>query len=115
MNDCIFCKIVAGEIPSSKVYEDEYVLAFRDMYPQAPVHILVIPKEHIISAAELNETSVHLVAKCFDAISQIVKSENLNNGFRVVTNSGPDGNQTVFHLHFHLLGGKALGPGLVHV
>ena len=112
MSDCLFCKIIAGEIPSDKVYEDDYVYAFRDLYPQAPVHILVVPKEHIASAADLNSTNSHSAAKCFEAITEIAKSEGLEKGFRVVTNSGPDGNQTVFHLHFHLLGGKALGSAL---
>jgi len=112
MNDCIFCKIAAGEIPSDKVFENENVIAFRDIYPQAPVHILVIPKEHIASVADLDQSNSHIVAKCFEAITDIVKTEGLDKGFRVVTNSGPDGNQSVFHLHFHLLGGKSLGPAL---
>jgi len=113
MSDCIFCKIIAGEIPSTTVYESEDVFAFRDIYPQAPVHILVIPKEHIISAAEVTAENSHLIAKCFEAIAEIAKSEGLSNGFRVISNSGADGNQTVFHLHFHVLGGKELGVGLV--
>ena len=113
MSDCIFCKIVAGEIPSTKVYEDEFIFAFRDIYPQAPVHILVIPKEHIVSAAEVTKENSHLVAKCFEVISVIADKEGLGNGFRVISNCGPDGNQTVFHLHFHILGGKELGVGLV--
>ena len=113
MNDCIFCKIVAGEIPSTKVYEDEFVFAFRDIYPQAPVHILVVPKEHIISAAGVNAENSHLVAKCFEAIAVIAENEGLGSGFRVISNSGSDGGQTVFHLHFHILGGKNLGAGLV--
>jgi len=113
MSDCIFCKIVKGEIPSTKVYEDEFVIAFYDMYPQAPFHLLVVPKEHISSAAEISATNSHLVAKCYEAISIIAKSEGLDNGFRVITNSGSDGGQTVFHLHFHVLGGKTLGAGLV--
>ena len=113
MTDCIFCKIIAGEIPSQIVYEDDYVFAFRDIYPQAPVHILVVPKEHIESISDLSATNSHLAARCFEAISQIAKSEGLENGFRVISNSGPDGGQTVFHLHFHLLGGRALGASLV--
>ena len=114
MSDCLFCKIISGEIPSSKVYEDDFVFAFRDIAPQAPVHILIVPKEHITSAAEINEENSHLVAKCFEAIGKISESECLDNGFRVISNSGPDGGQTVFHLHFHLFGGKALrGPCLV--
>ena len=110
MSDCIFCKIIAGEIPSQSVYEDEYVLAFRDITPQAPVHIIIVPKEHIASAAELDPENSYLAAKCLEAAAKLAKSEGLDNGFRVVTNSGQDGGQTVFHLHFHLLGGKAFGP-----
>ena len=114
MSDCLFCKIISGEIPSSKVYEDDFVFAFRDIAPQAPVHILIVPKEHITSASEINEENSHIVAKCFEAIVKISESEGLDNGFRVISNSGPDGGQTVFHLHFHLFGGKVLpGPGLI--
>ena len=113
MNDCIFCKIAAGEIPSTKVYEDEFVYAFNDIAPQMPVHILVIPKTHITSAAELTSENSHLVAKCFEAIAKIAKENNLDKGFRIISNSGSEGGQTVFHLHFHLLGGKSLGAGLV--
>ena len=113
MHDCIFCKIIAGEIQSQRVYEDEYVCAFRDITPQAPVHILIVPREHIISAAELTEGNSYLAAKCYEAAAKIAASENLRGGFRVITNAGPDGGQTVPHLHFHLLGGGPLGPGLV--
>jgi len=110
--DCIFCKIIAGEIPSDKVYEDERVLAFRDIAPQAPAHILVIPKAHIASAAEVTAENADLVAACFAAISQIARAEGLE-GFRVSTNCGEEGGQTVFHLHFHLLGGRRLGANLL--
>jgi histidine triad (HIT) family protein len=113
MADCIFCKIIAGDIPSQSVYEDEFVYAFRDITPQAPVHILVVPREHVKSAAELTAENSYLVAKCYEAIANIVSKEDLSDGFRVITNSGADGGQTVLHLHFHLLGGKPLGPGLV--
>jgi len=106
MENCIFCKIVAGEIPSTKVYEDEFVYAFNDIEPQSPVHILVAPKEHIASAAELDEKTSYLVAKCFEAIAKIAREKGLDGGYRVINNCGPDGGQTVFHLHFHLLGGK---------
>jgi len=106
MNDCIFCKIIAGEIPAEKVYEDDNVLAFNDIAPQAPVHILVIPKEHITSAAYVNEINSHQVAKCFEAIAKITKDKGLDNGFRIINSCGHDGGQTVFHLHFHILGGK---------
>jgi len=112
--DCIFCKIIAGEIPSQRVYEDEHVLAFRDIAPQAPVHILIVPKEHITSAAELKPENSHIAAKCLEIAAQLAKSEGLNGGFRVITNSGSDGGQTVFHLHFHLLGGRPLGAGLIN-
>jgi histidine triad (HIT) family protein len=106
MNDCIFCKIIKKELPSTLVYEDEYVCAFHDIYPQAPVHIIVIPKEHIVSAAEFNSENSYLAAKCFEAIAIIAQNEGLQNGYRVVTNIGADGGQTVFHIHFHLLGGR---------
>lgn len=111
--DCLFCKIVAGDIPADKVYEDAEVLAFRDIAPQAPVHILVIPKAHITSAAHVTGESADLVGACFAAIPQIAKEQGLDGGFRVITNSGTDGGQTVFHLHFHLLGGKSLGAKLL--
>jgi len=113
MNDCIFCKIVAGEIPSQKVYEDDKVFAFKDISPKAPVHILVVPKEHIVSTADVDGANSHLVASCFEAISKIAKSEGLEDGFRIISNSGENGGQTVFHLHFHVLGGKHLGFDLV--
>jgi len=113
MSDCIFCKIVSGEIPSQRVYEDESVVAFRDIAPQMPVHILVVPKKHIASVAELTVDNSSHAAACLEAIAKIAKSEGLDGGFRVITNSGTDGGQTVFHLHFHLLGGKPLSAGLV--
>ncbi|MCL2045658.1 MAG: histidine triad nucleotide-binding protein [Oscillospiraceae bacterium] len=112
MTDCLFCRIIAGEIPSQCVYEDEHVFAFRDIAPQAPVHILVVPKEHITSSADLDESNSHLAGKCFEAIAKLVVSEDLTRGYRVVTNSGPDGGQTVLHLHFHLLAGKGLSEQL---
>ena len=106
--DCLFCKIIAGEIPSGKVYEDEYVYAFRDIAPQAPVHVLIVPKTHVASADEINEESSSLIAHIFAAIPKIAKAEGLANGYRIVTNVGEDGCQSVKHLHFHLLGGKQL-------
>ena len=106
--DCIFCKIIAGEIPSAKVYEDENVYAFRDIQPQAPVHVRVVPKQHIASADEVNGENAALVAKIFEAIPKIAKAEGLQNGYRVITNCGEDGCQSVKHLHFHVLGGKKL-------
>lgn len=113
MEDCIFCKIIAGDIPSSKVYEDDYVFAFRDINPQAPVHVLVVTKEHICCADAINETNSALVAKVFEAVPKIAEAEGLSNGYRVINNCGEDGGQTVKHLHFHILGGKPLGEGLL--
>ena len=106
--DCLFCKIVAGEIPSTKVYEDETVLAFRDIAPQAPTHILVIPKTHIGSVAEITGENSSVVAHIFEVIPGIAEKENLVNGYRVVSNCGQDAGQTVHHLHFHILGGAEL-------
>ena len=108
MEDCLFCKIAAGEIPSEKVYENEYVYAFKDIDPQAPFHVIVIPKKHIKSAADItNENSIE-VAKIFEAISEIAAKEKLEKGFRVVNNCGSDGGQTVNHMHFHLLARRNL-------
>ena len=106
--DCIFCKIIAGDIPSTKVYEDELVYAFRDINPQAPTHILVIPKAHIDSINGITAENSAVVAHIFAVIPQIAAMENLKDGYRVVSNCGPDAGQTVFHLHFHILGGKEL-------
>ncbi len=106
--DCLFCKIIAGEIPSGKVFENEYVYAFRDINPQAPVHVLVVPKTHVCCVDAINAQNSELVAKIFEAIPQIAKAEGLTNGYRVITNIGEDGCQSVKHLHFHILGGKKL-------
>lgn len=108
MSDCLFCKIIAGEIPSSKVYEDDLVYAFRDIQPQAPVHVLVIPKKHIASVNEISAENSQVVAHIFEVIPQIAKAEGLAGGYRVVSNCGDDAGQTVHHLHFHILGGQAL-------
>ena len=108
MSDCLFCKIVAGEIPSTKVYEDELCYAFRDIAPLAPTHILVIPKTHIGSVAEITAENSAVVAHIFEVIAKIAKAEGLENGYRVVSNCGEDAGQTVHHLHFHILGGKKL-------
>ena len=108
MENCLFCKIVAGTIPSTKVFEDETVLAFRDIAPMAPTHILVIPKDHIPSVDGVTAENSAVVAHIFEVIPQIAKAENLENGYRVVSNCGPDAGQTVPHLHFHILGGKQL-------
>ena len=111
--DCLFCKILAGEIPSTKVYEDDYVYAFKDIAPQAPFHAVIIPKKHIQSAADINSENSIYVAKIFEAVATIAKENNLGQGFRVVTNCGEDGGQTVGHLHYHMLGGRLLAwpPG----
>ena len=106
--DCLFCKIIAGEIPSTKVYEDELVYAFRDINPQAPTHILVIPKAHLASVAEVNGDNSAVIAHIFEVIPRIANAEGLTGGYRVVSNCGADAGQTVHHLHFHILGGKAL-------
>lgn len=106
--DCLFCKIVAGEIPSNKVYEDEAVLAFRDIAPMAPTHILVVPKAHIPSVDGVNGENSAVVARIFEVIPQIAAAEGLTNGYRVISNCGPDAGQTVNHLHFHILGGREL-------
>lgn len=110
---CIFCKIISGEIPSKKVFENEKVLAFHDVNPQAPVHILVIPKEHIVSADEICDGNADTVSEIFKAIPQIAKSAGLENGYRVITNIGDDGCQSVRHMHFHILGGKKLPESIV--
>ena len=108
MENCLFCKIAAGIIPSTKVYEDETVLAFRDIAPQAPTHILVIPKAHIGSVADVTPGNSNVVAHIFEVIPAIAVKEGLTNGYRVVSNCGPDAGQTVPHLHVHILVGKAL-------
>ena len=113
MTDCLFCKIIAGDIPSAKVYEDEHVFAFRDIAPQAPVHILVVPKEHVCCADAIDESNSLLVAKCFEAVAKIAKAEGLDNGYRVINNCGEDGGQTVKHLHFHILCGVKLSEKMV--
>ena len=106
--DCIFCKIVSGEIPSKKVYEDEKILAFYDLNPQAKVHVLVIPKKHISCVDEIDSSNSEMVAYVFEKIPVIAKSLGLSNGYRVITNCGDDACQSVKHLHFHILGGEKL-------
>ena len=108
MSDCLFCKIIAGDIPSTKVYEDELVFAFRDIAPQAKSHIPVIPKEHIASVAEINAENSSVIAHIFEVIAKIAEAEGLSGGYRVVSNCGDDAGQTVHHLHFHILGGNKL-------
>lgn len=113
MNDCLFCKIVSGEIPSTKVYEDDYVLAFHDIDKKAPVHVLIIPKKHITSVAETAEEDMEIYAHIMRTAKKLAEDLGLSKGFRLVTNIGKDGGQTVDHLHIHLLGGRALSwpPG----
>ena len=111
--DCLFCSIAKGEIPSTKIYENEWVYAFLDIDPQAPFHAIIIPKEHIVSAADINADNSFLVAKVFEAVAEIAKNQNLEQGFRVVNNCGEHGGQTVPHIHFHLLARRNLAwpPG----
>ena len=108
MSNCLFCKIIAGEIPSTKVYEDETVLAFRDIAPQAPTHVLVVPKTHIEDTNGITGENCEIIAHIFRVIPAIAAAEGLTGGYRVVTNCGPDSGQTVPHLHFHILGGKEM-------
>ena len=106
--DCLFCAIINGDIPCSKVYEDENMLAFKDINPQAPVHVLVIPKKHISSADEIDSSNSNSVAAIFEKIPVIAKTAGADNGYRIISNCGPDACQSVHHLHFHILGGKQL-------
>ena len=114
MDQCIFCKIISGEIPSAKVYEDERVCAFNDVSPEAPVHVLIVPKEHIESANDIDDKNASLVADIFLTAKKIAKEKGISDkGYRIVNNCGEDGGQSVKHLHFHLLGGRSLAwpPG----
>ena len=107
--DCLFCRIAAGEIPSTTVYEDDMVYAFRDIEPQAPVHVLIIPKQHIASANEINDENCAIVGHIFKVAAEIAKNEGIaEDGYRIVTNIGENGGQTVKHLHYHMLGGRYL-------
>lgn len=108
MENCLFCKIIAGDIPSTKVYEDDDMLAFRDINPEAPCHVLVIPKEHIGSMDEITAENSSIVSKIFAKIPEIARLGGCENGYRVISNCGADAGQTVFHLHFHILGGTKL-------
>ncbi len=112
MENCLFCKIIRGEIPSGKVYEDDDVYAFSDIAPQAPVHILAVPKEHIASLDEVTSDNSSSVARIMEAIPKIAAAAGLANGYRVITNIGEDGCQSVKHLHFHILGGKKLSEDM---
>ena len=106
MNDCLFCKIIKGDIPSDKVYEDELCYAFKDIAPTAPTHILIIPKEHISKLDEINESNSAVIAHIYEVIAKLSKELDLKDGFRVVTNCGESAGQSVFHVHFHLLAGR---------
>ena len=114
MEDCVVCKIIKGDIPSNKVYEDEEILAFKDINPAAPIHILVIPKKHIASLVDMKEGDEILISKIYTVINKIAQDIGIDKkGFRVIVNCGEDGGQEVAHLHFHLLAGKKLGEKIV--
>jgi histidine triad (HIT) family protein len=108
MADCLFCRILSGEIPSKKVYEDEYVYAFEDVNPQAPTHVLVIPKKHVAGLKEAGNSEAELIGRCHLAAAKIARDRNIEDGYRTVLNVGPGSGQSVFHLHVHLLGGRKL-------
>lgn len=113
--DCIFCKIIAKEIPATIVYENDYVMAFDDARPVAPVHTLIVPKKHIASMMELKEEDMIYITEIHKAIQKVASIKGVaESGFRVITNFGEDGGQTVHHLHYHLIGGKHLGPKIIH-
>jgi histidine triad (HIT) family protein len=113
MADCLFCKIIAGEIPTKKVYEDDRVFAFEDINPQAPTHVLIVPKTHIVGLKEAQPEEAEIVGYCQLAAAKIARQRKIENGYRTVYNVGPGAGQSVFHLHLHLLGGRPLGwpPG----
>lgn len=114
MDDCIFCKIIKGEIPSNKVYEDDKIISFKDLNPEAPVHVLIIPKKHISSLNEVNDEDAEIIAHIFKTVPKLVKELGIDEGgYRIVSNCGEDGGQSVPHVHFHLLGGRSLNwpPG----
>ena len=114
MNDCIFCKIANKEIPSTIVYENDYVIAFDDLHPVAPVHTLVVPKKHISNIMELQDGDMQYIAEIHKAIQEVAKIKGVDKtGFRVITNYGEDGGQTILHLHYHVVGGKHLGPKIL--
>jgi histidine triad (HIT) family protein len=111
--DCLFCKIIRGEIPAKKIYEDENTFAFEDIKPQAPTHVLVIPKKHIVGLKEATAEEAEIVGRCHLAAAEIARQRGIENGYRTVLNVGPGAGQSVFHLHVHLLGGRNLSwpPG----
>jgi len=111
--DCIFCKIAAGTIPAKLLFQDEDVIAFADIHPQAPVHVLIVPRRHIVSLAQAVKSDDELLARLYGTVAEVARTLKLDNGYRTVINTGVDGGQTVDHLHIHLLGGRAMGwpPG----
>ena len=109
MNDCLFCKIIKGEIPSKKIYEDETVYVFEDIAPTAPVHYLAVPKEHISKLDEINETNSAVISHIYEVIAKLAKDMDIKDGFRVVSNCGESAGQSVFHIHFHMLAGREFG------
>ena len=113
MSDCLFCKIIAGEIPSNKVYEDEHTYAFEDLDPKAPTHVLIIPKQHLRGLKEAQESDAEIIGRCHLVAAKIARDRNIENSYRTVLNVGPGSGQSVFHLHVHLLGGRNLSwpPG----
>ena len=114
MEDCLFCKIIKGEIPSNKVYEDDEILAFYDINPAAPIHILVIPKKHITSLAHIKQQDEQIIGKIYSVINKIAQDKGFKEeGYRVIVNCGENGGQEVMHLHFHILAGKKLGEKIV--
>jgi histidine triad (HIT) family protein len=108
MTDCLFCRIIRGEIPSKKVYEDEYTYAFEDINPHAPTHVLIVPKKHIVGLKEAQPDEAEIIGRCHLAAAHIARERGVENGYRTVLNVGPGAGQSVFHLHVHLLGGRAL-------
>lgn len=108
MSDCVFCRIVAGDLPAQRVLDEERVIAFRDLAPQAPVHVLVVPRDHHPDAAATAAADPPLLAEVLAAAARVAESEGLTGGYRLVANTGPDAGQTVFHLHVHVLGGRPL-------
>ena len=112
MENCLFCKIISGQIPSTKVYEDETVLAFRDIAPQAPTHVLVVPKAHMQDTNDITAENSAVVSHIFEVIAQVAAQEGLSGGYRVVSNCGDHAGQTVKHLHFHIIGGKKLSENM---
>jgi len=108
MTDCLFCKIVAGQIPSKKVYEDEHTFAFEDIDPKAPTHVLIVPKQHVVDLKAATESDTEIIGRCHLTAAKIARERKIEDGYRTVLNVGPKSGQSVFHLHVHLLGGRDL-------